>query len=150
MHRSPILSVLLAILIVWSPSACLCGPKAAEAASSCCTSDPAPTKRGCCGLSEGTDTAGEFDCGPRTDTGDAPDGGCDRCEGACKCKAAPTMKAETPTTAHVAAPVAVPMVFGIEPPRADVATLVRIVRIESRAVYRPATSLLRQHCALTI
>ena len=147
---SPNLSVLLAVLIAWSPSAWLCGPKAAEAASSCRTSDPEPTKRGCCVLGDSADTQGAFDCGPRSDEGDAPDSGCDRCDGACKCKATPTMRAEAPTTAHVAAPVAAAMVFGIEPPAADFATRIRVVRIESRAVPRPVTTLLRQHCALTI
>lgn len=60
------------------------------------------------------------------------------------------MKAETPTTAHMAAPAALPMVFGFEPPRADLATLIRVARIESKALPRPVATLLSQHCALTI
>lgn len=84
------------------------------------------------------------------DGDDAPGGGCERCGGDCKCASGPTMKAETPTTAHLAAAVATPMVFGFELPHADFATLIRVARIESKAVPRPAATLLRQHCALTI
>jgi hypothetical protein len=150
MYRSPILSVLLAILLALSPSACLCGPKAVEAASSCRTSNPAPTKRGCCGSDGDADTQPMSQCGTSSDKGNVPDGGCDRCEGDCRCKTAPTMKGDAPTTAHTAMPVSVAMIFGIEPPHADLATLIRVVRIESKAVPRPETTLLRLHCALTI
>lgn len=150
MHRSPILSVLLAILLAWSPWACLCGPKAVEAATSCCTSDPAPTKSGCCGSDGDADTQRVSDCSGGSETSGAPNGGCDRCEGNCKCKTAPTMKAESQTTAHITVPVSVAMVFGFEPPQADRAILIRVVRIASKAVSRPLMTLLRQHCALTI
>lgn len=62
------------------------------------------------------------------------------------------MKVETPTTVPLAAPVAIPMDFGFGflPTCADFAAVGGIGRIESRTVPRPLTTLLRQHCALTI
>lgn len=150
MHRSPILSVLLSILLALSPSVCLCGPKAAATADSCCSPVPEASSTRCCGSSGVADTERASDCGAGDDSGDAPNGGCDRCEGDCKCKTAPTMKAEVPTTAHMTAPVAVAMVFGLQPPVADIATLIRVVRTESKAVARPVMTLLLQHCALTV
>lgn len=151
MHKSPILRFLLAILIAWSPSACLCGPKVAEVALSCRAQVSEATSTGCCGSGEAAETKRASGCGAGSDSDDVPNGGCERCEGDCKCKTAPTtMKAEAPTTAHVAAPVVSAMVFGFEPPVADLATLIRIVRIESKAVARPMMTLLRLHCALTV
>jgi len=62
------------------------------------------------------------------------------------------MKAEAPATVSLGASVATPMDFGfgVMPTRADFAAVSGIDRIESRTVPRPLTTLLRQHCALTI
>lgn len=60
------------------------------------------------------------------------------------------MKAEAPPTVALATLVAVPMEFGFQPPWDGVVARSVVGRIESRAVPRPETTLLRQHCALTI
>ena len=62
------------------------------------------------------------------------------------------MKAETPATVTLGAPVATSMDFGFGfmPTRADFAAISGIGRIESRTILRPVTTLLRQHCALII
>lgn len=60
------------------------------------------------------------------------------------------MKAEAPPTVALATLVAVPMEFGFLPRWNDVVACNAIGWIESRAVPRPETTLLRQHCALTI
>lgn len=148
--RFPILHLLLAVLLAFSPSVCLCPPPATGTSTSCCAPAAEPSESACCGSGGDADAERASGCGMGSEIGDAPDGGCDRCEGGCKCKSGPTMKAEAPTTAHVAAPIALPMVFGVVPPMADFATLIRVVRIESKTVPRPVTTLLRQHCALTI
>lgn len=145
-----ILHLVLATLLALSPSVCLCGPKAAEVVMSCCAPASEAGNAGCCGSPESGDRERVRACGATEDGDDAPSGGCDRCEGNCKCKTAPTLKAESPAKVNASLPVALPMAVGFAPPTADLSQVVRVVRKESRAVPRPETTLLRQHCALTI
>ena len=58
------------------------------------------------------------------------------------------MKAQEASTVPLT--VAAPMQFAFLPPWGDAVTRRVIGRIESRAVPRPETTLLRQHCALII
>lgn len=68
------------------------------------------------------------------------------------------MTAQSPSTMHLASlwgvgeriGVEVGAAFGIQPLPPDFAFRIYALRFESRAVPKPATTLLRQHCALTI
>ncbi|MBL8765306.1 MAG: hypothetical protein JNM07_13665 [Phycisphaerae bacterium] len=147
--RSPIPRLLLAIVLAFSPSVCLCPPKTAVAVSARCALAPAASKPGCC-RSGGSGTAERaFACGAKVPDGAAPGGGCERCGGSCRCKAAPSMKGEVPRPAHLFAPAA-PAVFAFIPPPAERSSLTRVVQVASGSVPGPVTTLLRQRCALII
>lgn len=134
--RLPILRYLLAILLAVSPSVCTCLPPQVEGPSSCCTGKSEADAHSCCGEHEGNT--------------DAPAGGCNDCEGGCQCKQTSAFKAEAPTTPNFTALVALPVVDIGFAPYPDFRAAFVVSRVESRAVPKPPTTLLRQHCALTI
>lgn len=150
--RIPILHLLLVVLLAVSPSACPCPRGAERAGGSCCAASPERDDADCCGSGhEGRAAESPSGCcGTREKDDGSHPGGCDRCKGGCKCKTGPTMKAEARASVDLAPSAAAPMVFGLPSPVVEVSIRVRAVRIEARAVHRPVTSLLRQHCALTI
>lgn len=144
-HRAPILNLLLALLLAVSPAFCFCRPTDARSAPSCCTA--APQEAACACWKDRPGEHGDTARGGEQHPGDP---GCNRCQGSCKCKTAPTMKAEMPPTVALATLVAVPMEFGVLSPLRDSVARNLTGWIELRGVPRSETTLLRQHCALTI